>query len=217
MSGSWKRWAVLVPACLFLSAISGQAQNDNDRLYNDLRDIINRGADLYNRGDRNGCYRLFEGALLALRSQLRDRDDIVGLIDEGLKKVENQPTVGHRAFALRSVLIEIRKKLKTGAADVPQPPPIVEKPKPKPQPKPTPKPEPEPKPIVKKKPKPKPEPKTDDDSLGQAWRQRRSHQNRQRFLPAYLSRRQSRLVARRQIQTRQRGRTTSKRATRCLY
>ena len=44
----------------------------NQQLSDLLRDVINQGADLYNGGDRNGCYRLFQGALLVLRAQLSD-------------------------------------------------------------------------------------------------------------------------------------------------
>ncbi|HEV3202793.1 MAG TPA: hypothetical protein VGY77_00350, partial [Gemmataceae bacterium] len=46
-----------------------------------LRTIINSGADLYNRGDHNGCYRLFQGALMALGPQLDSYPDLKKTID----------------------------------------------------------------------------------------------------------------------------------------
>ncbi len=81
-----------------------------------LRDIMNHGADVYNRGDRNGCYRLFEGALLALRIHLADRPDLLRVIDRGLAEADRQESVGERAFTLRKALDDVRKGLKTRPA-----------------------------------------------------------------------------------------------------
>src|SRR5262249_34402567 len=51
---------------------AGISPADLDRqIYEVLRPVINAGADLYNRdGDRPGCYRLYQGALLTLRPLL---------------------------------------------------------------------------------------------------------------------------------------------------
>src|SRR5258708_32481920 len=75
-----------------------EPKNAEIRLDGILRDIINRGADLYNGGDRGGCYRLFQGAILAVRPQLDLYPDIQKTIDSGLADAERQPTVGGRAF-----------------------------------------------------------------------------------------------------------------------
>jgi hemoglobin len=82
-----------------------------------LRDVINRGADLYNNGDRNGCYRLFQGALMVFRAQLSD-PDLRKAIDAGVAEAEQMPSVDQRAHALRRVLDGVRVKVKAQRANV---------------------------------------------------------------------------------------------------
>src|SRR5690348_8855991 len=89
-------------ACLCAFALPGVARSADDdmpeggkQLPAALKDIINHGADLYNSGDRNGCYRLFEGTLLALKAQLANRPDVQKVIEAGLADAASQPSVGH--------------------------------------------------------------------------------------------------------------------------
>src|SRR5262249_18553715 len=81
-----------------------------------LRDVINRGADLYNNGDRNGCYRLFQGALMVLRAQVSD-PELQKAIDAGIAEAEQMPSVDQRAHALRRVLVGIRVRVKMPRAN----------------------------------------------------------------------------------------------------
>jgi hemoglobin len=76
----------------------------NPGLYEGLREIINRGAELYNRGDPNGCYRLFEGALRAFRTDFAGDQEIVRQINAGLADAERRPYAYERAQALRHTL-----------------------------------------------------------------------------------------------------------------
>jgi hemoglobin len=80
-------------------------------LYNNLRDVINRGAALYNSGDQAGCYRLFEGALMAVRPLLAGRKELQDAIAKGLTEAEQDPMLGRRAFVLRSVLDKVRDEI----------------------------------------------------------------------------------------------------------
>jgi hemoglobin len=107
----------------------GGAKKSDTKLYDALREIINHGADLYNSGDRNGCYRLFEGVLLGLKFQMAGRPDIVKLIDNGLADANRQPQVGNRAFVLRRTLVDIRGKLKGETGSVAVEPETTDKPK----------------------------------------------------------------------------------------
>src|SRR5262245_39489144 len=61
-----------------------QRKDFDATVYKTLRDVINRGADLYNAGDTAGCYRLYEGALLALRPLLDHRPELQKSIAQGL-------------------------------------------------------------------------------------------------------------------------------------
>jgi truncated hemoglobin YjbI len=101
-----------------LLAGAGQAQDTGsgtqDRkafdttLYNTLRDVINRGADLYNGGDWAGCYRLYEGSLMSLRPLLEHRPELQKAITDGLANAERNPELTRRAFVLRGVIDRIR-------------------------------------------------------------------------------------------------------------
>jgi hemoglobin len=100
------------------------------KVYDLLREVINTGADLYNRqGDRAGCYRLYQGSLMTLRPLLAHRPELQQAIDRGLAGAEQEPNVGRRAFALRAVIDEIRAASRPAApaepkkAEAPKKPP----------------------------------------------------------------------------------------------
>jgi truncated hemoglobin YjbI len=124
-----------VAACVLAAAGAGRAADEKgagamDRkaldaaLYNTLRDVINRGAALFNSGDQAGCYRLFEGALLAVRPLLAHRPDLQKAIAEGLTGAEQDPQMRRRAFVLRDVLDKVRDEVNPrGKAAAGAPPP----------------------------------------------------------------------------------------------
>ena len=80
----------------------------DESIYQNLRGIIDHGADLYNQGDWNGCYRLWEGALMSLKPILGHRPKMQEAIDGGLAKARQEPVQWQRAWALRPVLDKIR-------------------------------------------------------------------------------------------------------------
>lgn len=88
-------------------------------VYKSLRDIINKGADLYNppNSDYSGCWRLYEGALLATRPLLDHRPGLQADISAALAAAERTPTMDRRAFVLR----EIIDKLRTETNPTPKP------------------------------------------------------------------------------------------------
>lgn len=87
------------------------AKNSNQQVADTLKEILNRGAALYNDGDRNGCYRLFEGALLALKPQFAHNTELSAIVDKGFREMEQHQSVGERAWALRTALVDVRNKL----------------------------------------------------------------------------------------------------------
>jgi truncated hemoglobin YjbI len=78
-----------------------------------LKDVINRGADLFNppRNDHDACARLYQGALMAVRPMLRGRGDLDKAITQVLIEADRIPAPDDRAFKLRAVLDRIRKEL----------------------------------------------------------------------------------------------------------
>lgn len=74
-----------------------------------LRDVINRGADIFNnQGDYAGCFRLYEGTLLAIKPLLGNYPELQKLIEKGLGEMATIPVMSDRAHAARKVLDEIR-------------------------------------------------------------------------------------------------------------
>lgn len=68
---------------------------------------INAGAPLYNAGDQDGCYRVYQGALIALEPLLDHRPKIQASIKAALAKGNAERNPAQRAYALRPALDEI--------------------------------------------------------------------------------------------------------------
>jgi len=118
-----------------------------------LRDVHDRGADLYNQSkDYAGAYRLYEGALLAVKPLLAHRTEVQKSIDDSLASANKEPDAARRAFLLHEAIEKVRTDLKVAASTSK----VEPKPEPKPMPPVKPK-EPVPMPPVKpKEPEPKP-------------------------------------------------------------
>jgi hemoglobin len=83
----------------------------DQQIYKTLRDVINKGADLYNAGDQNGCYRFYEGALVALQPFLEHRPEMQKAITDGIDNARRNPELARRAFVLRDVIDQIRNDI----------------------------------------------------------------------------------------------------------
>lgn len=106
-----------------------------------LREVHNRGADLYNTSrDFEGSYRMYQGGLLAVKPLLAHRPAAQKLIDEGVEAADKEPTPARRAFKLHETIEAVRKSIK----DANEPNIKTIEPEPKPKEK---APEPRPKPI----------------------------------------------------------------------
>ncbi len=152
MSGSTRR-NNLILACLIAVGAVGTAHAQDKKttgkplerraldeaVYQSLREIINQGADMYNSSDWNGCYRLWEGALISVRPLFDHRPALQPIIDQALTDARRDPKVWHRAFVLRKALDKIRADID---ADYPHAKKTKEADK-------TPAPTPEPKPKAK--------------------------------------------------------------------
>jgi hypothetical protein len=81
-----------------------------------LKDVHNRGAELYNRGDPAGCYRMYQGALLAIRPFLAHRPAAQKVLDNGLAEVAKATDPKVQAFRLHQIIEQVRADLKKSAA-----------------------------------------------------------------------------------------------------
>jgi len=132
MNTSWRWRHVVLAACLLAFGAAGTAVAADDKpadkgdrhkggdkeIYEVLKDIHNRGADLYNNGDAAGCYRMFQGALMMVQPLLDHHPDLQKMIEDGLAKADTNASMGRRAFALHELIENVRGKIKPGAANV---------------------------------------------------------------------------------------------------
>jgi hypothetical protein len=123
-----------------------------------LREVHDRGADLYNQSqDYSGAFRLYQGSLLTVRPLIGHRADVQKLIDDSLAAAGKEPDVARRAFLLHEAIEKVRAELK-GAT--PKKETTTPSPMPKPKTDTVPKPM-DPVPLPKKEPAPMPKPKTE--------------------------------------------------------
>ncbi len=101
-----------------------------DKLVSDaLRDVHDKGATIYNdANDFAGAFRLYEGALAAVRPLLAHRPAAQKLIDTGfaaadkVPDAEGKPNFARKAFLLHETIEAVRKELKTGFTEPPKKP-----------------------------------------------------------------------------------------------
>jgi hypothetical protein len=80
-----------------------------------LRDVHNKGADLYNESkDFTGAFRLYQGALMTVRPLLAHQPNIQKAIDKGIADAEKETNPALRAFKLHETIESVRVQLKTG-------------------------------------------------------------------------------------------------------
>ena len=105
----------LTPASL---AGTGQPAGGSDtkeldeRIYKALRDVINTGAELYNKpnNDPKSCYRLYQGSLVTLKPLLAHRPNLQKTIDDAFTNADREPSLAERAFILRYAIDRIREE-----------------------------------------------------------------------------------------------------------
>jgi hypothetical protein len=82
-------------------------RNDAAVLRDALKEVINAGAELFNKyGDHAGCYRLYQGSLITIKPFLAPATQKE--IEMALAEAEKQPRLSDRAFVLRKTLDGIR-------------------------------------------------------------------------------------------------------------
>ena len=120
---------ILIAVLMCIVPASGAGAQDtkllDQKIYDNLKDVINTGADVYNlraedrdmytrENNRASCYRIYQGSLLTLKPMLGHHADLQLVIDTHLAKAATQNSMAERAFTLREALDEIRRVLKPG-------------------------------------------------------------------------------------------------------
>jgi len=72
---------------------------------------INVGVPMFNGRDAAGCYRVYQGSLIAIGPMLSHRPDLQAAVQNALASTESMGTYEQRAFALRAVLDNVRSSV----------------------------------------------------------------------------------------------------------
>src|SRR5262245_35036652 len=96
-------------------APAGDKTAQDKALFDALKEMHNRAADLYNQGDANGCYRMFQGGLMLAKPLLAHRPDVQKVLDDGMQEADRLASIPHRAVALHKTIEKVRDSLKPPA------------------------------------------------------------------------------------------------------
>jgi hypothetical protein len=77
-----------------------------------LREVHDRGAELYNAGDAAAGYRVYQGGLIVARGLLGHRAELQKMITDGMAVADQQPSVARRAFVLHELIEKVRVELR---------------------------------------------------------------------------------------------------------
>lgn len=97
-----------------------------------LKDLHNRGADLYNAADAAGAVRLYDTTLRAVGPFLSHRPKVQAAIADGLAEAARLDGAKAQAYRLHELIDQVRNDLKAAIAADAEPKPAVKKGDPKP-------------------------------------------------------------------------------------
>src|SRR5215210_2700545 len=107
----------LLPAGLVVCLSSGvpaqEAKTPERQVADALREVHDRGRELYNAGDTAAGYRMYQGGLLVAHGVLSQRADVQRIILNGLIDADREPSVARRAFLLHEVIEKVRVELRS--------------------------------------------------------------------------------------------------------
>jgi len=102
-------------------ALAQDANSIDKQINESLREVHDRGADLYNSGDVVAGYRIYQGGLIVARAALGHRPQLQKIIADGMTAAERQPSVSRRAFLLHELIEQVRTELRTSLKKGPEP------------------------------------------------------------------------------------------------
>jgi hemoglobin len=92
------------------------------QIFDALKEVHNRGADLHNAGDPVSCYRIFQGMLLTAKPLLGHHPEVQQAIEKGLAEAEQKPSISQRAMTLHLTIEGVRNALKPAGPALPKSP-----------------------------------------------------------------------------------------------
>ena len=101
---------VLLPSSLFAQEPKLPDARVFDKLIVDtLREVHNKGADLYNtKKEFEGTYQMYHGALITVRPLLGHHPAAQKMIDDGLAAADKETSTAQKAFRLHEAIEAVR-------------------------------------------------------------------------------------------------------------
>lgn len=81
----------------------------NERVVQGLTATLEAGVPMFNGGDHKGCYRLYLGALLAVKPLLSTNAELAQSVQGRIDRAAGLPSAGHQALELRYAIDDIRR------------------------------------------------------------------------------------------------------------
>lgn len=105
--------AVMVVAAGALAADPADPKAFDKLIVDTLRDVHNKGADIYNEGkDYDGAFRFYQGSLLTIRPLLAHRPATQKLIDDGIAAADKEADITRKGFILHETIEKVRADLR---------------------------------------------------------------------------------------------------------
>ncbi len=105
---------VMLMSTAWLQADDMKASNlHHEKISKIVYDTVSLGSELYNQGQQESCYRLYQGALMAVVPMLDAKPDLQKQAMMKWEAARKLNSLSDRAFALRAILDMVRDDLKT--------------------------------------------------------------------------------------------------------
>jgi len=85
-----------------------------------LHDTVNLGADIFNHGNHEGCYRLYQGTLQTLLPLLDHRPEVKAKAEAKMRKAESLRSAFDQAFLLREAIDDVNASLRKDLRETPR-------------------------------------------------------------------------------------------------
>lgn len=129
----WRCGAVVLSLLIGSAALADDKTAYDKAVSDSLREVHHVGRELFNNSkDFGGTYRVYQGALLAVKPLLGHRPEVQKGIEAGLNAAEKEGDAARRAYMLHETIENARTALKVAntpkATEVPKKPEVAKKP-----------------------------------------------------------------------------------------
>lgn len=108
------RWMMILVTLGALDALSGPVRADNQgdvRLRQGLERLVEIGADLFNAGQPDACFHVYQGGLVALQPMIATVAERRSIVTKALQEAKRIPEPARRAVLLRDAIDQLYRTI----------------------------------------------------------------------------------------------------------